>query len=1231
MYASSKTGISQHLLRLTAALVSLGLSALAVAAPTPKSGRIATDKLTASFTGGPFTAPNQTGTGGAPTCQDPVAPCDDFALQVDVPANYKATHPAATVTIATSFAASADYDIYLLDGAGAVVTKSAGSGPTETMVLSSFQGLNNYTVRIVPYNATGGETYTTSIVLDPGAAVDPGSGSSSGGSSSGGSSGGSGIGSTPTPPNTVGVGVPRYYNYAPPAGVGENAGEPSLGYNVSSKRAMYISGLQTLRITFPQNIAPVGSVPEACDAQWDDVSYVVTSTKSLDPILYTDRVSGRTFVSQLNSTVPPASPVLIGANSLFAYTDDDGANWTPGQIAAPDGSYDHQTVGAGPYPAALSALANPAANKNIAVYYCSQAGVTAFCSRSDTGGLTFNRSTPIYNAVTDGCGGIHGHVKVAPDGTAYVPNRGCGSNQAVTVSTDGGTTWTVRKVTTSTIPPASAILDPSLGIGSDGTLYFCYVRSDGHPHVAVSHDKGVNWADDVDVGSALGLKKAVFAEAIAGDANRAACGFVAATSEGNHQALDYPGIWYAYVAHTYDAGKTWTTVNAAPSGPVQREGGIWNQGGNSPNRNLLDFNEITVDENGRVLYSFADGCVGSCESIGPNSFTSKATIARQSGGKGVFALKDTVEPALPQRACLAGRRDDQASHLSWREPDTGGAAISQYKIYRGTAPGAINTLIGQTSGKTAFNDRSVQDGVDKYYYRITATNSKGEGDVSNAVALPLVPRLAATGACSLPGVQVISDPVGDASTRQDSQDISSVSMAEPEGANIATAYKDKIVFSIKVVNLSTIPPGFRWAVRFGAPQKPPVDATGGAAEDYFVSMTTADGPTPAFTYGVTSVPQGAARVFTTKGTLDPLSRADPNGTISLVLPKSVLGSPTPGQGISGMLASVRATAPSTLPTTGGTNETIADSTGGGAYTLRQPNLCLPNAEPVARLTATPESGVKPLIVHFDAGASSDPDAIDSIASYTFNFGDGSDEVTQDFPTISHTFVDGGNYVTKLVVADSRGKLSLNTAQLVVSALNVVAKADPFTFIERKDVPVKTFVTSETVQLTGFTSSLPISIDGGGQYSINGGAFTNVAGNITGGDRLTVRHLSASATNTSVTSTVTVGSYSTPFKSTTTTVNRVPDGFSFGSQSGLNPSTLVESVVVTLTNFDTATIVAGPAVEYRINGGSYTKANGILNKGQTLQVRHTTNSAHLGYTKTYLKVGGVTGYFTTRTK
>jgi hypothetical protein len=870
--------------------------------------------------------------------------------------------------------------------------------------------------------------------------------------------------STPTPtptatpaPTPVLPYVPRYYNYAAGTSLGDGAGEPSIGYNPSTKRSMYIAGLQTLQVTYPENIPPIGTIPEAGPADWKDVSFLTTRTRSLDPILFTDQGTGRTFVSQLNDIyqiygVTGNGLTLIGLNSLMAYTDDDGATWTPAQINPPDGSYDHQTVGGGPYPAALAALANPL-NKGNAVYYCAQAGLTAYCSRSDDGGLNFGKSVPIYTAETTplgpGCVGIHGHVKVAPDGTVYVPNFSCGGKQAVAVSTDGGTTWTVRQVTGS-LAPVAGILDPSVGIskdpaepgGASNTIYFAYVGKqpgtvptaelqDNHVYVAVSRDRGVTWDPPVDVGTSVGVKNAVFPAAVAGDAKRAAVAFLGTSTSGNHEAADFKGTWYGYVAHTYDGGRTWTTVNATPNGPVQREACIWNEGGNNPCRNLLDFNDATVDDKGHVLFAFADGCIDGCETGGPNSYSAKASIARQSGGKGLFAQFDTPEPVVSKSPYLMGFRDDQASYLTWNAPDNGGSAIAAYNIYRRSSSGGAETLIGQASGKaSSYNDRGVDTAVTTYTYRITAVNGIGEGASSNSISLVVEPRREATGACQTPGVTVISDPAADESDGQPSHDITSVSMAEPE------ALSGKLVFTMKVANLQTIPPGWRWAVRFGVnkggiQQTPPTDATGGPSDDYFVSMVTSDGVAPTFTWGVTSVPQGATRVFTTKGSLDGASKVEANGTITMVISKSLINSPGPGDLINNMLGSVRATAPSTVPGSGGTNETIPDSTGGGQYTLRSATLCLPNTAPVAVITADTDHGAQPLTVNFSGSGSYDADSIDSIASYTFNFGDGGDDVTQTSPNISHTFLDAGEYITRLVVTDSRGKVSSNTAQFHV--------------------------------------------------------------------------------------------------------------------------------------------------------------------------------------------------------
>ena len=148
----------------------------------------------------------------------------------------------------------------------------------------------------------------------------------------------------------------------------------------------------------------------------------------------------------------------------MCYSDDDGKTWSPSQGGGLNSGVDHQTVGGGPYsPNGIGPL--PTSTYPNAVYYCSQDIADANCAASHDGGVTFGPAVPMYSLLD--CGGLHGHVKVAPnDGTVYVPNKSCGGNQAVAVSEDGGTTWSVRKDPASTAGDS----DPSVGIGAKGTV-----------------------------------------------------------------------------------------------------------------------------------------------------------------------------------------------------------------------------------------------------------------------------------------------------------------------------------------------------------------------------------------------------------------------------------------------------------------------------------------------------------------------------------------------------------------------------------------------------------------------------------------------------------------------------------------------------------------------------------------------------------------------------------------
>jgi hypothetical protein len=446
-------------------------------------------------------------------------------------------------------------------------------------------------------------------------------------------------------PKASGVVPPSYRQYLAPKDVSDNAGEPSIGNNWKTGATLFTSNTDLYKVDFDD---------KAGTSKWtlvnDDV--VDPSNKiSFDPIGFTDHVTGRTIISQ-----------LYLACSAAAISDDDFET----QVTPSEGcgtglnGFDHQTIGGGPYPAGMSPL--PFGYPH-AVYYCSQGiGLLlggAACSRSDNGGLTFG--TPV-NTWTTECSGIHGHIQVGPDGTAYLPNAECGDKQGVAVSTDGGQSWAVRQIPDS----ISGESDPYVGIGTDNTVYYSYSDGTGHPRVAVSRDHGQTWTKSVDVGAPAGIRNSEFAMVVAGDGDRAAVAFLGTTTPGSTQADKFGkssdlkkfvgAEWHLYVSTTYDRGKTWTTVDGTPKDPVQR-GCIWNSGGSNPCRNLLDFNAMTIDKTGRVMVGYADGCVpasiiadgNNCvdsTAVSANGLANHGAILRQIGGKTLFKAYDSKAQAV---------------------------------------------------------------------------------------------------------------------------------------------------------------------------------------------------------------------------------------------------------------------------------------------------------------------------------------------------------------------------------------------------------------------------------------------------------------------------------------------------------------------------------------------------------------------------------------------------------
>ncbi|MCU1595963.1 MAG: hypothetical protein JWO12_3355, partial [Frankiales bacterium] len=451
--------------------------------------------------------------------------------------------------------------------------------------------------------------------------------------------------------SAAGSRVPTYRAYD----VGIDNGEPSIGYDTKANAALFGGGLSNIKMTWDQNNK----------VTLKDVS-APTSVTSLDAIEFTDPVTNRTFASQ-----------LVGVCSLSSYSDDAGAHWTTAEGCGPDVLLDHQTFGGGPYRTETKPVTASAYGR--AVYYCAQNSYNGACARSDDGGLTFLPGVPAYNTPTNNgadpyggaCSAIHGHVRVGPDGFVYLPNKGCGGTPttgnltnseffggtpALAVSADNGATYTVHKVDWPTLAHNAEESDPSVDADKLGAVYFGWedgknpteltYATTSAAKISVSRDHGTHWSKPVDLSTPLGLHNVQFPEVIAGDKGRAAMSFIGTKAIGDDQHNGFKGDWHLYIASTTDGGATWTTVDTTPDDPVQR-GCISLQGTSNKTvtdtnicdqRNLLDFNDITVDKQGRVLVAYSDGCVKAC--IGnklSGSTTAEDFVMRQISGPLLFA------------------------------------------------------------------------------------------------------------------------------------------------------------------------------------------------------------------------------------------------------------------------------------------------------------------------------------------------------------------------------------------------------------------------------------------------------------------------------------------------------------------------------------------------------------------------------------------------------------------
>jgi fibronectin type 3 domain-containing protein len=105
--------------------------------------------------------------------------------------------------------------------------------------------------------------------------------------------------------------------------------------------------------------------------------------------------------------------------------------------------------------------------------------------------------------------------------------------------------------------------------------------------------------------------------------------------------------------------------------------------------------------------------------------------ANNAAGEGARSTEQSAMPyGIPDASRLTVAVGNLKVVLNWTVPNSNGAAVISYNIYRGTTSGQGTVIVTSYTGGIIWTDTGVTAGT-RYYYTVTAINIAGEGGKSN--------------------------------------------------------------------------------------------------------------------------------------------------------------------------------------------------------------------------------------------------------------------------------------------------------------------------------------------------------------------------------------------------------------------------------------------------------------------------------------------------------------------
>ncbi len=394
--------------------------------------------------------------------------------------------------------------------------------------------------------------------------------------------------------------------------VGEDAAEPSIG--ITSSGCIFFIAFE--------------KVMRSCDygGTWEEKQDPIQCAPTTsDPYGWVDPITDRIFNVQMMGL----------ETSWICWSDNDGETW----LGNPHDSgttpiNDHIKLATGPWTTSGYGLVGQLSQAvyDTAVYYCYNKLAGIFCYTSFDGGATFETGGLIVGLATTN-GGLHGAITTAPDGTVFVTPRV--ETPTVIISKDNGFSWFERDMGQDVGTPYPR-KNSEVSTDSESNAYHVWTGADEGIYLARSTDSGESWTQESVRISPAEVISTAFPQTDAGDPGRFAVTYLGSENvsllnesdlDGNpwngngHYAPN--GVHYhLYVTFSLNAldEEPIFHTRRLTSDPVQVGAICLNSGDcrsdqGGSNRNLLDFNDLHIDNQGRVFISIADGCTGECATM----------------------------------------------------------------------------------------------------------------------------------------------------------------------------------------------------------------------------------------------------------------------------------------------------------------------------------------------------------------------------------------------------------------------------------------------------------------------------------------------------------------------------------------------------------------------------------------------------------------------------------------